>query len=395
MKRILLINKFYYPRGGDCTAVLSQESLLISKGHQVAIFSMNYPQNIHSEWERYFPEEVSFSKSGFTSKLNAIDRVFFSSEIKNKFKQLVDTFKPDIIHAHNIHSYLSPYVLKIAKDKGIKVIWTLHDYKLVCPSYSCLRNGIPCEACFPNKLNVVRYRCIKNSLSASIIGYLEALVWNKNNLENYTDVFISPSLFLKNQMIKGGFDSDKIKVIPNFISDLGPMKINNKENYYCYVGRLSAEKGVENLLMAAKDIPTQLIIIGDGEQLSYLKGKYQAKHIKFIGYQAKEKVFEIVSKAKFTVLPSICYENNPFSIIESHCLGTPVLGANIGGIPELIIENENGMLYEAGNIRELKYKITQCLELFEESNSTEIARIARERYSADVYYSKINQIYGE
>jgi glycosyltransferase involved in cell wall biosynthesis len=147
--------------------------------------------------------------------------------------------------------------------------------------------------------------------------------------------------------------------------------------------------------MAAKDIPTKLIIIGDGEQLSYLKGKYQAKHIKFIGYQAKEKVFEIVSKAKFTVLPSICYENNPFSIIESHCLGTPVLGANIGGIPELIIENENGMLYEAGNIRELKYKITQCLELFEESNSTEIARIARERYSADVYYSKINQIYGE
>jgi len=395
MKRVLLINKFYYPRGGDCTAVLSQESLLRSKGHEVALFSMQYPQNLPSTWESFFPSEVSFAKSGIQAKFIAAERIFFSREVKSIFNRLIDTFKPDVIHAHNIHSYISPYVLKLAHEKGIKTVWTLHDRKLVCPSYSCLRDNIPCEACFTNKLNVVKYKCMKGSLPASIIAWIEAVVWNKNILESFTDRFISPSLFLKGQMIRGGFNGNKIEVLPNFIPDNLPSIECNKEDYYCYVGRLSAEKGVESLLKAAIDIPTKLIIIGDGELMPYFKEKYQASHIQFLGYQPKEKVLEVVGKARFSVLPSICYENNPYSIIESHCMGTPVLGANIGGIPELITENSNGLLYEAGNIRELKYKIIQCLDTFKESDSAEIAEIARNRYSADLYYLKINQIYGE
>lgn len=395
MKRVLLINKFYYPRGGDCTAVLSQESLLRSKGHEVALFSMQYPQNLPSTWESFFPSEVNFAKSGIQAKFIAAERIFFSREVKSKFNRLIDTFKPDVIHAHNIHSYISPYVLKLAHEKGIKTVWTLHDRKLVCPSYSCLRDNIPCEACFTNKLNVVKYKCMKGSLPASIIAWIEAVVWNKNILESFTDRFISPSLFLKGQMIRGGFNGNKIEVLPNFIPDNLPSIECNKEDYYCYVGRLSAEKGVESLLKAAIDIPTKLIIIGDGELMPYFKEKYQASHIHFLGYQPKEKVLEVVGKARFSVLPSICYENNPYSIIESHCMGTPVLGANIGGIPELITENSNGLLYEAGNIRELRYKIIQCLDTFKESDSAEIAEIARNRYSADLYYLKINQIYGE
>ncbi|MFR2617733.1 glycosyltransferase [Parabacteroides goldsteinii] len=387
--KILVANKFYYYRGGDCTYSISLEKLLQEKGHKVAFFSMQHPSNIVSEWNQYFPSQVDFSTTCLKEKLIASIRLLHSNEIKNKFTKLIDEFRPDVLHLNNIHSQLSPYIGEIAHKKGIKVVWTLHDYKLVCPAYSCLRDGKTCELCIPNSThNVLYHKCMKRSLPASLLAYMESLVWSKKKLITNTDTFITPSLFMKQIMIKGGFPDSKIQVLPNFTNREYLMHSFEKGNYYCYIGRLSEEKGLNTLIKVASDLPYKLIIIGTGPLEKTLA--HNNKNIKFVGFKNWEEIKTIVSQARFSVLPSEWYENNPLSIIESLCMGTPVLGANIGGIPELI-DNTNGTLFKSGVPCDLKEKIQIMYN--KSFNYSDICTAAQMKYSADNYYNKILEIY--
>ncbi|MDR3268082.1 MAG: glycosyltransferase [Tannerella sp.] len=394
MKRILLVNKFYYPRGGDCTAVLTTEQLLKAKGHNVAIFSMQHADNIVSPWETYFPEEISFSQPGVSGKMKAARRIFHSSAVVSQFTRILNDFKPDVVHLHNIHSYLSPVVAQIAHQKGIPVVWTLHDYKLICPVYTCLHAGKPCELCFSDKSHVFRRRCMKNSRTASMLAWMEALYWNRRKLERIISRFISPSLFLKEKMTSAGFHPDQIEALPNFMYKHSP-RITEKEDYYCYVGRLSSEKGVDTLLEAARKIPYPLKIIGDGYLSDRFKKQYPHTHIEFLGQLPSERLLPIVQKARFLVMPSVWYENNPFSVIEALCMGTPTLGARIGGIPELIDTKTNGDLFSPGNAEELASKITACIRRFSDTYDFEkIAETAQNKFSSGTFYNKLIQIYG-
>ena len=386
MKRILISNKFYYNRGGDCIAAISLENLLKSKGHPVA----QHPLNFKSEWEKFFLSNISFSGNIIT-KYHAFNRLFYSHEVKKKFSKLIDNFKPDAIHLNNIHSYISPYIGEIAHKKGIKVVWTLHDYKLICPTYLCLREGKPCELCIPNiSLNVITKRCMKNSLPASILAYAEAIIWNKHKLIQNTDVFIAPSSFMKRKMIDGGFPKEKITTIPNFTNRIYPSEVYKKDNYCCFVGRLSKEKGIQTLIKAAKDLPYKFIIVGDGPLNELLK-KEKNSNIQFIGFKEWDELKYTLGQAKFLIVPSECYENNPISVIESQCIGTPVLGANIGGIPELIEASKNGLLFKPGDISDLKNKIQEMFQTSFDYN--QISKEAQERFSADNYYKEIIKIY--
>lgn len=159
--KIVLVNKFYYRRGGDCIYMLNLEHLLKEHGHDVAVFAMGFPENLDTPWKKYFPSEVKF-KPG-PGMIEAFMRPFGTSEVKKKFTALLDDFQPDVVHLNNIHSQVSPVITEIAHSRGIRVVWTLHDYKLLCPRYDCLRNGEKvCEACFTDKHKVMEYKCMKN-----------------------------------------------------------------------------------------------------------------------------------------------------------------------------------------------------------------------------------------
>ena len=391
--KILLINKFYYLRGGDCTAVFGAEQLLRDKGHEVAVFSMQHPDNEPTVWSRYFPKEVSFAAKGIAGKIAAATRIFHSPEVAKKFKQLLSDFKPDVVHLHNIHSYLSPIVAKIAHQQGIRVVWTLHDYKLVCPTYTCLRDGTVCEACFHNKFNVVRHKCMKNSVIASLLSCMEAFYWNRKKLSGTTDTFISPSAFLKTKMTEAGYSPQQIAVVPNFMPQkLTPESV--KGDYYCYVGRLTTEKGIDTLLRAAASLPFRLKIIGGGPLTDVCRQQYPQDHIEFLGRMSPAELYPVVRKARFVVLPSIWYENNPFSLIEALCMGTPVLGARIGGIPELITEGKNGYLFASGDVRGLQEKISLFFSKDgQQMEAEKIAVEANEKFSPNVYYRQLMAIY--
>ena len=383
--KILLSNKFYYYRGGDCICMLNLERMLKEHGHEVAVFAMDYPENMDSPWKKYFPKNMS--------KLEAFTRPFGDAEVRRKFKALLDEFKPEVVHLHNIHTQLSPVIAQIAHERGIRVVWTLHDTKLVCPCYTCTRNGKWCTECFTDKKAVIRHKCMPGGIIGSTIGYLEAMKWNPAKLQEYTDVFLPPSQFMADTCISGGYNKDKFKVLCNFI-DVN--KVQNpcyvKENYYVFLGRLTEVKGIKTLCKVARDLPYKLIVIGGGELENELVKEYKNySNIEFLGQKKWDEFRPILEKARFMVIPSEWSENNPLTVIESQSLGTPVLGARIGGIPELIEEGVSGMTFESGNTADLKAKIEK---MFVTSfDYEEISRKAQERFSAETYYEKLMDIY--
>lgn len=391
--KILLANKFYYRRGGDCIYMLNLEQLLKAHGHDVAVFAMDYPENLDTPWKKYFPKNMS--------KLMAFTRPFGSHEVKSKFKKLLDDFKPDVVHLNNVHTQLSPVMAELAQQRGIKVVWTLHDYKLLCPRYDCLKNGNTiCETCFKgNKKACLDNKCMKGSKLASFIGFKEAIVWNRERLEASTDDFICPSQFMADKMVQGGFSKSKMQTLCNFI-DVEKCKFSStdgtdytddvellpkKEEYYCFIGRLSHEKGAKTLIEAANQLPYKLVIIGGGPLMDELKSVAHT-NIEFVGFKQWDDIKQLVGKARFSVIPSEWYENNPLSVIEAQCLGTPVLGANIGGIPEL-----TDYTFSSGNIADLKTKIEKMWN--SEFDYQQIASDAQHRYDAETYYDKLINIY--
>jgi glycosyltransferase involved in cell wall biosynthesis len=234
---------------------------------------------------------------------------------------------------------------------------------------------------------------MKNSYVASLFGCTEAWYWHKRKLSRITDRFISPSAFLKTKMTEAGYSPAQIDVLPNFMPH-SLMPSVEKEYYYCYVGRLSEEKGVDRLLEAALQFSCTLKVIGGGPLLEAYQKKYASGKIEFYGHIPPDEVYGIVRKALFIVLPSVWYENNPFSAIEALCMGTPVLGARIGGIPELIEEGKNGYLFTPGDINELKEKIGYCMKkkknMFDYKN---IAAQAYNKFAPDTFYNKLMNIY--
>lgn len=391
--KILLANKFYYRRGGDCIYMLNLEKLLKAHGHEVAVFAMDYPENLDTPWKKYFPKNMS--------KLMAFTRPFGAHEVKSTFKKLLDDFKPDVVHLNNVHTQLSPVMAELAHQRGIKVVWTLHDYKLLCPRYDCLKNGKTiCETCFSgDKKACLDNKCMKGSKLASFIGYKEAVTWNRERLEACTDVFICPSQFMADKMVQGGFSKSKMQTLCNFI-DVEKCKFSStdgtdytddvellpkKEDYYCFIGRLSHEKGAKTLIEAANQLPYKLVIIGGGPLMEELK-LVAHTNIKFVGFKQWDDIKQLVGKARFSVIPSEWYENNPLSVIEAQCLGTPVLGANIGGIPEL-----TDYTFSSGNIADLRLKIEKMWN--SKLDYQQIASDAQHRYDAETYYDKLINIY--
>lgn len=390
--KILLANKFYYRRGGDCIYMLNLEKLLKAHGHEVAVFAMDYPENLDTPWKKYFPKNMS--------KLMAFTRPFGSHEVKSTFKKLLDDFKPDVVHLNNVHTQLSPVMAELAHQRGIKVVWTLHDYKLLCPRYDCLKNGNTiCETCFNgDKKACLDNKCMKGSKLASFIGYKEAVTWNRERLEACTDVFICPSQFMADKMVQGEFSKSKMRTLCNFIDvekckyapavgmdNTDPIVLPKKEDYYCFIGRLSHEKGAKTLIEAAIQLPYKLVIIGGGPLMDELKSVAHT-NIDFVGFKQWDDIKQLVGKARFSVIPSEWYENNPLSVIEAQCLGTPVLGANIGGIPEL-----TDYTFSSGNIADLKTKIEKMWN--SELDYQQIASDAQHRYDAETYYDKLINIY--
>ncbi|MFN3739291.1 MAG: glycosyltransferase family 4 protein [Thermodesulfovibrionales bacterium] len=399
--KIILINKFLYPKGGDAISTLETGRLLSDKGHEVYYWGMEHPENPDYPYKAYFVSYVDYNKpSGVFKELKSALNILYSFEAKRKIDTFIKMIKPDIVHLNNFAHQISPSILYVFTKYKIPTVMTMRDYKLVCPSYSMLLKGRPCERCKNGRYYFCFLkRCTKGSFVKSLLNTIEMYLHHDIlHIYNKIDIFISPSRFLMEKVKEMGFKG-KIIYLPNFVDvkNLQP-SYNYEEESIVYFGRLSYEKGLETLIEAVKGLPIRLKIIGEGPLKGYLISKVKNERINnidFLGYKKGNELEKEIKKSMFVVLPSEWYENNPRTVIESFALGKPVIGARIGGIPELVIDNETGLTFRPQSIEDLREKLLRLVN--DKSGIVEMGRKARkyieERFNPERHYEELMTIY--
>ncbi len=394
--RILLVNKYWYFRGGAERVAIQTKELLEKAGQTVEIFGMRDPKNIYEN--KYFVSHIDYAKVRGLKKVSAGLRAIYNAEARDNFRKLVQDFKPDVVHLHNFYHQLSASILEVLQEEKIKVVMTLHDYKLISPNYNLYHHGKISEEAMGGKY----YRCLLNNCmenwGESFIATLEAYFVRWSKFLSVINQYISPSRFLKDKFIQAGFKPDQISVIPN------PIVVKDDEPYWegeyiTYVGRVAQEKGLNFLLQAAKELPKlKFRIVGDGPaeaELKNISSKLQLGNVEFINHVSGEDLEKVFAEAKFLVLPSVWYENYPMSVLEACLRRKVVLGGRIGGIPELL---ETGLLFEPANVQSLVSKISE-LEKKTTGEREEMADRLRnkvsEENSEDKYLARLLEVYNQ
>lgn len=361
-KKILIINTFYYIEGGADTYAFQLVDLLKKEGHDVIFFCMQHPRNNPTSFEKYFVSNVDFqNRMNFWQKLKSIPRLFWSREANRKLRQLIENEKPHIAHIHNIHYEISPSIIYTLKRHNIPIVMTLHDYVLVCPLRTMYVNNEVCDSCKGgNFFSAVRKKCIRGSYLASFIVYLSFIFHKALKTFSHIDLFVSPSRFLADTFQRMGFRSS-IVTKPYCFDSAGDYNDSSMQQQgILYFGRLQAIKGLDVLIEAVRGLDVNLRIVGRGPVEERLHAKLATENIRnvtIVGHMSQAQLKEELRRCLFVVQPSLWYENYPYSIIESFACGRAVIGSNRGGIPELVIDKQNGLLFDPVDPNDLRNKI--------------------------------------
>ncbi len=363
--KILMCNKFHFIHGGAERYLFDLSHGLQDAGCEVMDFSMKDPRNLESKYQEFFVEKSDFVNplhGGFFSKVMAAANFIYSHEAKRKVESLIERYRPQIAHVHNIYHQVSPAILEVFKKRKIPVVMTLHDYKIICPNYKLFVRGRICAQCRGQKyFHCLFNRCIKDSLPASFLGMVEA--YTHAFLKSYVavDLFIVPSRFTYEKMLESGVPRTKLILLPCVVDLSVFSRRYEVGKYLLYFGRLLVEKGLLTLLDSLKDLPdVHLKIIGDGPFLAELKGllkKRGLSRVEVLGHCSREGLDKFLRDALCVILPSEWPEPMGLVIHEAFAAGKCVIASSVGGIPELVEDGVNGMLFEAGNPEDLGRKI--------------------------------------
>lgn len=374
--KILLVNKFLYPNGGSETYIFKLGEALMKLGHEVQYFGMEHEGRCVGNAVNAYTSDMDFHGGKTLSKLTYPLKTIYSSEARKKIRLVLDDFKPDVVHLNNFNYQLTPsIILEIVKwrqqtEKKCKIIFTAHDYQLLCPNHMFNNPATHenCEKCIGGKFNnCIKGKCIHSSMAKSVVGAMEAYFWKWNGVYKYIDTIICCSEFMKKKMDTNPVFAEKTVAMHNFVEHFDKAIFREYadkvelpyEKYVLYFGRFSQEKGIRTLIEAARQLPeVNFVFAGSGE---YSKEIEKLSNAKNVGFKSGNDLDELICNAVFTIYPSEWYENCPFSVMESQEMGIPVLGARIGGIPELIDNGVTGWLFESGNVDELKKVISEIM----------------------------------
>ncbi len=377
--KILMVNKFLFPNGGSETYIFKLGEELEKMGQEVQYFGMEHPKRIVGNRVESYTSNMDFH-TGKIQKFLYPFKIIYSVEAKKKLRLVMEDFKPDIVHLNNFNFQLTPSIIYEVRrfnnkyNKRTALIYTAHDYQWVCPNHMLRipKNGELCMRCVCGDLwSCIKYNCIHNSKIKSILGTIEGGLYAFLKTYSYVDKIICPSEFMNSVLSNNRLFSGKTVTLHNFIErheNMQKVKSEKKE-YVLYFGRYAEEKGVRTLLQACSElIEIPFVFAGNGPLEDEVN---RVSNIQNRGFLEGKELEETIRKARFVIFPSEWYENCPFSVMEAQMYGTPVLGANIGGTPELIKEHKTGELFESGNIEALKSGIKQmwddetCCEKYE------------------------------
>ena len=400
--RILYCNKYNFVFSGTEAYLFSAMKMMRQRGHEAALFSMADPRGVSTPYDCYFvPHRDFHHTTGLFTGARLAAHALYSLEARRKLRALIQEFRPDVAHVRNIYHHLSPSILWELKAQGIPVVYHLNDLKLLCPSYNMVSKGRACERCKGGKFaNAVYEGCYAGGCAKSVVLALEAYIhrWLRT-YDKCVDLFLSPSEFVENKLIEHGWSSDRIAVLPHFQEVSGNPQPGGSTRTILYFGRLSAEKGVEDLLRAAAELPyLEIVIAGDGPLRAQLENRSTTaglENVRFTGHVKGTALLELIAQSQFTVFPSHAYETFGKSILESYAQARAVIASDLGSRRELVRHGETGMLYRAGDPAQLaaamKY-LSARPELSREMGNAAL-KLVRTRYSPERHGNALIGIY--
>ena len=352
--KILFVNKFLYPRGGAESYMMGIGDYFSKTGHEVQYFGMFDEKNTVGNKAGIYTSNMDFRKKSPARFLYPF-KIIYSFEAKRKIGEVLDSMHPDVVHLNNINFQLTPAVIDAAKKRKIPVVWTLHDYQLICPNHLLYNSDkkCVCEKCIgKSKVHCIKNKCIHASGIKSLLGTLEAFFYKIKGTYKKTDLFIVPSDFLYAKLIADNkkLFENRTEVLHNFVAGQTPSK-NLKSKfpfpYIAFAGRLSEEKGTRILKEAAKLMPeTQFVVMGSGEDEEFLK---EQENIHLTGFITGQELTDNIACARAVAVPSVCFENCPMVILEAQMLSVPAVTMNMGGMAELVENGQTGILAKSVN----------------------------------------------
>lgn len=356
--KILIVNKFLYPNGGSETYIFNLGNQLKTQGHEVQYFGMEHEGRIVGNRVGAYTSDMDFHGGAKLSKLTYPIKTIYSSEARKKIRLVLEDFQPDVVHLNNFNYQLTPSIIlevnawRKKESRSCKIIYTAHDYQLVCPNHM-LRNPNThqnCEKCLGGHfINCTKGKCIHGSMAKSTIGTMEAVYWTLRGAYKYIDYVVCPSNFVKTKLDTNRIFKNKTVTIHNFINNPNFERKANDKRYVLYFGRLSEEKGINTLLEVCRELPeVQFVFVGTGPLSDDLN---EICNIEYKGFQQGNNLLNLIANAQFCVCPSEWYEVFGLTIGEAVALGTPVVASNIGGIPEAL--GTGGKLFIPGDAQEL------------------------------------------
>ncbi len=407
--KVLFINNFFSSYGGAEAIMIKEAEYLRAKGHEVYFFAVNRQPYFEEDYEyaHFFPEFTDYKSLSGIDSFKCFLKPFYNKNARDRLSCFLDIIKPDVVHLHNIYYHITPSVIEPCKTRDIPMVMTLHDPRLMCPGGTLMyRSKTYCkeQVCLSgNIFPCVINRCRNNSIKSSVIAAAENLFVKLNRFYDSVDVFLCPSQAMKNLAVKSGISERRTLVLNNFVSDsaLSSAPEYKHKGYFLYVGRLAPEKKVDLLIEAMRRFPfIKLHIAGDGPEkknLLNLARRINASNVCFLGYLNGVELEQQYKNCIATVLPCDWFESFGLTIIESFAYGKPVIGSNVGAIPELVEHNENGFVFQPGNKDEL---IQAIKKLYRDSSMVvEIGKKCRQKavdfYSLELHGDRLLGIYNE
>lgn len=355
--KVLLTHNNYTVQGGAEVFYHEIGRLLEANGHQVARFSCA-EEGLDAPHSGYYPQVAHYASGGLLSKLARVPSVIYNRDARAHMARLIADFRPDIVHGFAIYGRLTPAILDAARDAGVPVVLSCNDYKHICPNYKLFHHGHLCEDCKGGRFHsALRNRCCHGSLAVSAVSMIEAYVhdrldlWRKN-----VDCFLFASRFMAAKTEEfWGKDRVAMDFLRNPFDAAAHHVPVHAGEYMLYFGRLIDEKGVDVLIEAARQAPdVPVVIVGDGPDRAALERVAQAlDNVRVVGPAWGDALKEWLHGARAVVVPSLWHENFPYVILQAFAAGKPVIGAERGGIPELVNDGPHGWLFDPSDANAL------------------------------------------
>ena len=382
--RVLLVHNHYQQRGGEDQVFQDESDLLKRYGHEVL---------------QYTRHNDALKKMG---RLDAARRTVWNSQVYRELGSLIRKERPVLMHCTNTFPLISPAAYSAAKAEGVAVVQSLHNYRLICPKATLMRDGKVCEDCIGRVVAwpAVKHACYRESRAAT--ATLVAMSTTHRllgTLHNKVDRFIALTEFGRKKFVQAGLPAERIAVKPNFVEpDLG--FAHGAGEYVVFVGRLSVEKGIDTLVNAWAQNPTlpPLRIVGDGPLADVVRAASEKHdHIDWLGSRSPVETQQLIGDAMLLIFPSIWYEGLPKTIVEAFSRGTPIVASRLGVMEELIDDDRTGLLFKPGNSAALADAVKKLAS--DAAHLAEMRHDARKEfelhYTADRNYASLMNIYAD